>query len=331
MRVKTVIFVEAVIIIFLLTLLVFQYFSHRQDDLTDFSIPVDSLISPRVYAGIIEPKSYLILNFVPLKEELQNHIQNNNLTMSVYLVNLRDGASMSINSNRAFAPASLSKVPLAVLILRKVEEGKITLDTLLKIENADRDSSSGLLYQSLGKSLPLRVLLEEMLVKSDNTAFRVLMRYLEEHDWEVLYDYWDYFSKDSTISNGDKEGLVTPRSVYNVFLSLYLSTVLESEHSEYLLSLLADSSFDLKEIAQLPPQLRVAHKYAVREDKQNNLFHDCGIMYPQEMKFFYCVMTADNSNQTAGIEEVGYAVNKIYNYVLNTRKSLDGFKENNGN
>ncbi len=334
MRSKVVITVQAVVIAILLSLLLFQYFngaSYFKTQTSNYSsVPQNSLISPRLYTGLIEPKSYLIVNFVPLKKELQAYIKENNLTMSIYVVNLRNGASMSINSYRPFPPASLSKVPIAMLMMRKVEEGELTMNTPLEIEDADKVDSSGTLYLSSAKTLPLKTLIEQMLQKSDNTAFKVLLRHLQKDDEKIINTYWDYFSTDTTPEPEQEygNGVITSRSVYNVFLSLYLSTILEPEHSEYLLNLMTNTTFEIKKIAQLPAEINVVHKFGLLEENRINIFHDCGIMYIQEMRMFYCVMTSNNENQNKGIQHVGYAVNKIFNYVVETRKSLDAFKEN---
>lgn len=318
MRAKRVIVVQALIIILLFSLLLYFYFENRA------TTPENSLISPRIYAGLVEPKSYLIMNFVPLKKELQKYIENHNLTMSVYVVNLRNGASMSIHSYRPFTPASLSKVPVAILTMRKVEEDKLSLDTPLEIEEADRLNNSGELYQNPQKAIPLNILLKEMLQNSDNTAFKTLLHHLEKNDTDIIYTYWDYFSTDTTPESEQiyANGLITVRSVYNVFLSLYLSTVLEPEHSEYLLELMTHNIFDIKKIAQLPPEVTVAHKFAVYETSNVKVFHDCGILYIEEMRIFYCVMTEDLEQQQA-IPHVAYALNTVYDYTVDFRHNLD--------
>ncbi len=322
MNKKWVIVIQAMIILLLIIFLV-------REQLEDNKVSnKQGLLSPRIYSGILEPKSYLIINFVPLKKELESYINDRNLTVSIYLVNLRDGASMSIDSYRAYAPASLSKVPVAILMMKKVEEGKIALDTPLEIREEDREENSGNLYQTKEKTLPLNTLFEDMLTKSDNTAFKIMLRYLEKDDEEILSNYWDFFSLDNRPQQGQKgeTNLVTARSIYNIFLSLYLSTVLEPQHSEYILSLLTDTLFDIKKIAQLPDDVRVAHKYGVREDDKVKVFHDCGILYIEEMRMFYCVMTSDLSQEKAA-QHIGYSVNKIYHYVNGTRTNLNKFKE----
>ena len=45
---------------------------------------VNGLLSPRIYAGVLEPKSYLITNFDPLRESFQKYIKGHNLDVELY-------------------------------------------------------------------------------------------------------------------------------------------------------------------------------------------------------------------------------------------------------
>jgi len=85
--------------------------------------------------------------------------------------------------------------------------------------------------------------------------------------------------------------LVTSASIYNFFSSLYLSTVLNPKDSEYILSLLPNTTFDIKRIANLPDNVTAAHKYGAYYAEDSKFFHDCGILYIGDSRIFYCIMT----------------------------------------
>src|SRR3989338_6115470 len=135
------------------------------------------LISPRVASWSLPAQSYLIVNLVPLKLAIKKHIEDNNVTASVYVVKLRDGASFGINTTQGYSPASLNKVPLAMAIMQKVERGELTLDTLLEIQ------------------------------ESDNTAQRVLLRQMNQQELDFLLTYVDYYSLDIATMEGDSKTL----------------------------------------------------------------------------------------------------------------------------
>ena len=286
----------------------------------------NKLLSSRIYSGILEPQSYLILNYDPLREDITSYIEGNNLNVSVYVENLRDGASMGIHERSAYPPASMSKLPLAILIMKKVENEELTFDQKIPILDEDRNDSSGDLYEIPRTELSIRELLDAMLRESDNTAFNVLLRNANSNDFTTLLDkYYGYFHEAGE-NDADDSYYVTPIGFYNVFSSLYLSTVLQPQDSEYILQLLTNTSFDIRKTANLPENVTVAHKYGIRYRKDEKYFHDCGIMYIENLRIFYCIMTKDMEQKQA-IETTAMILNKIYSYTTKTREELDDYKE----
>ena len=317
---KWIALLEGLLIILLLGILV--YTGTKNPATAISNVPKNGLLSPRVYAGLLPSKSFLILNFAPLREALNNYTLKNNYNVSVYVVNLRDGASFGVNAGKGYPPASLNKIPLAILIMRKIENSDLTLGSRLTIHDEDRTNSFGNLYKT-GEKISTEVLLQRMLRDSDDTAFHVLRHEIDRRELDLLLDYSDYFSKESISA----QEYITPRSVYALFSSLYLSTILEPEHSEYILTQLTNTVFDIQSAAQLPKNVTIAQKFGYEYLQGEPYFHDCGIMYISDMRIFYCIMTKDlDRNKAAGI--VGTIVHEIYQYVLETRKKLDTYRVN---
>ena len=325
LKLKYVAIAELVIIVLLVWMLTPKYSS--LPTVKDYS---QGLLSPRVYAGIIEPKSLLVLNYAPLRRSLDEYIKKNNLSISLYLENLRSGASMGIKERKGYPPASLNKVAVAILVMKKIERKELKLDSLLDILDSQRDESFGDLYNTADKKLSVDVLMVQMLEKSDNTAFNVLNAQVDPKDLGLLQDYNDYYSEESVNKTKPNEdystGLVTPKSMYNVFASLYLSTMLEPNDSEYILQHLTHTVFDVNRIAQLPPTVKVAQKFGDVYHGQEKYLHSCGILYDGDRRFFYCVMTEGLAKEEAQ-KQIGFIVHEMYNYSLQTRKYLDESKE----
>src|SRR3989344_9559300 len=256
----------------ILILVSFILISHNKTVPNEVQSNYHGLLSPRVYSGLLEPKSFLIMNYAPLKENIEPFIRKNNISASVYVENLRSGALAGIDERISYPPASLNKVPTAMLIMKQVEKGELSLNQMIPIKDELRSNAYGDLYKTPEKELELKVLLEAMLKESDDTAYKILREYIKEEDRGLLLAYLDYYSEDSV---GSKElgeesdfGIVTPKSMYNLFSSLYLSTVLEPKDSEYVLSLLTNTSFDVKKYAMLPEDVIVAQKFGLKYDEK---------------------------------------------------------------
>ena len=316
---------EALIILILIASVVHTKLNETKADTNKNN---SGLLSPRVYAGILKPKSFLLTNFEPLRERLGDYIKQQKLNVSIYVESLRNGAQMGINEDIGLYPASLNKLPVAILVMDRIEKGKLSLDTMLQINNSDRNDPTSEFYKSKESKVTVKVLIEKMLKESDNTAFYTLLRLIDKRDLEILLNYYS-LNPESTYFNPKKQNehsnFVTPIEISNIFTSLYLSTVLTSKDSEYVLSLLTATDFDIKKIALLPENVRVAHKFGSYYANGAKYFHDCGIIYSGELKILYCIMTKDLDEPEA-IKNVGIFVHSVYTYTNATREQLDTFR-----
>lgn len=285
-------------------------------------------LSPVVYADMGQPKQFNIVNFEPLRIDIQNYLSSGRINASVFVMNLKNSAYISIN-RQAYYSASLNKLPVAILIMQKIENKKLTFDTKLTILNSDRTESSGSLYATSLHELPVKVLLEDMLKESDNTALNVLFRQVEAEDLPKLLNYFNVdlnsnYHFEQTENTTYK--FITPQTMSNIFSSLYFSTLLEPKDSEYLLSLLANTTFDINKLAELPKNIIAAQKFGEYDSPDTKLFHDCGILYMNQSRIFYCVMI-NGFDGTGGRQIAGILVHKIYKFVVETRAKLDQYKK----
>ncbi len=323
-KLKWVVIFESIAILILLGALMYAYSSGIKTKIKNDDVTANLyLLAPSIQNGILDSKSHLIVNFAPLKEKINAYIGKNGINASVYVENFRNGAFMGINEKAGFFPASLNKLPVAILIMRNIEDGILTPDTMLEIKDSDRTDSSGDLYKTKEKQLPLHVVLEKMLEQSDNTALRVLLHYVDLEDLQFTIDYYGLDIRvDSQKQQREKQpDLITPKAMSTLFSSLYFSTVLNPSNSEYLLSLLKSSEFPIKKLASIPDNITIAHKFGENYYGSNKYFHDCGILYYEDSRVFYCVMTK-GQDEKESVETIGVIVGETYNYIKKTRATL---------
>lgn len=302
---------KILVVILLITIVVLSVFYMRELKKNSSEYPIatrnSNLLSPRVYSGILEPGSLLVFNFKPFEEGLIKYVRDNNLNASIFVENLRDGSSLNINEDKYFEPASLNKVPLAMIIMKKVDEGKLGLDNYLIIKDEDKDYSSGNVFPYSGNTITIRELLTHMLEESDNTAANVLLKQISQSD----LDKFSYYTSFYDTGFFDK---VNTQSMFNVFQSLYLSTFLSKDSSEFLLSLMAKSNFDINKYSNISNDIIISQKYAEYYKNNSKEYHDCGIIYDREKRLFYCVMTSGLSEEK-GKKVIGEVVQGIVNYI----------------
>lgn len=95
------------------------------------------------------------------------------------IVHLESGRSVYLDADRAFPMASTMKVPVAVHILKLVDEGKLTLQQQVTLDADDVYPEMGGpmdLHLSAGSAITVRDLLHMMITVSDNNATDILIR-----------------------------------------------------------------------------------------------------------------------------------------------------------
>ncbi len=115
-----------------------------------------------------------------LERELQRLGALESGMMGVAILHLESGRNAFLNPDEPFPMASTFKVPIAVELLQRVDEGKLDLAQMVEVKRHDYSPGSGLLTDLInqpGLALSIRNLLEIMLLVSDNTATDLLLRH----------------------------------------------------------------------------------------------------------------------------------------------------------
>lgn len=100
-------------------------------------------------------------------------------TVGASAIHLETGRKVSFHGDERFPMASTFKIPVAVQLLHRVDQGEIKLDQMVDLHASDLHPGSGTLtelFSKPGVSLSVRNLMELMLLISDNTAADLLLR-----------------------------------------------------------------------------------------------------------------------------------------------------------
>lgn len=239
------------------------------------------------------PQEHFIVNIQPLREKLLQiaNTEPEN-TVSVYFEFLNTGANIQINNDTRFYPASLVKLPSAMVAMKKVERGEWHMDSRLVLFEEDKDSRYGDLYkQPVGTSLSINQLLQALLERSDNTAHRMLMRNLSEQELDDLRD--DIGLEDLF----DEKQEVSAKEYSRLFRALYISSFLKRSGSQQLLDWLTHTPFNNTLPSGMPQNTLFAHK--IGEDDVEKNYLDSGIVYVPNRPYLITVMVKQHDQNKA--------------------------------
>jgi beta-lactamase class A len=224
--------------------------------------------------NFIAQENYLT-NLQPLREsliELVAEEEKNGNEISLYFEYLNTGGNISINQDSRILPASLNKLPLSMVVMKKVEKGEWKLNDELIFSADDIDERYGDLYKSeVGSRYTIEFLLKQMLQKSDNTAVKIFVRNLDEVELDEILESTglkDLF---------DENGKVAAKEYSRLFRTLYTASYLNRDNSQYLLDLLTQTNFNEFLKQGFDQQIILSHKFGL--NKGERIYADSGIIY----------------------------------------------------
>lgn len=264
------------------------------------------LLSKRVLS---DARNDPIINFVPLRKALQKKFDALPVEKSFYFEYLPSGTSIRVGADNELIAASLIKVPLCMNLYKAAELGKVNLDQSVTITGSELDNAYGDLWQKgAGTRITLREAARLALAESDNTAAHAIfdtIHTLLTSDQESL----NQLDVDQNMQSG--EAVIDAKSYSSVLKGLYLSSYLQPKDSEEILQYLTESTAKNRLVADLPTNIRVAHKIGVYNAAWSE--SDCGIVYEPKRPYVICAMVGLPEEQAD--QFIADISKQVYDYV----------------
>lgn len=264
---------------------------------------------------------HFIINFRPLRLELERIQKRYPQKTYIYFSYLNNGSWVGLNEREEFTAASTIKVPLAMALLKAIEEGKLKLTDSYSLEELDLNDGFGDLYK-VGKDQEFTVeeLLKIMLEKSDNTAmnavFTIFRRIGIENPFERIYGFlgWEFASFIPALGEMPDYSKINLKTLSNLFIALYDVKYVNVEHSQQILEYLANSPFNDRIVAGIPEGITVSHK--IGTSTGDKTFSDCGIVYAPNRNYILCVGSNGGDEKVAS-KFMAEVSGVVYKYVIN--------------
>lgn len=232
-----------------------------------------------------------------LRERLADRIARTpGAQVAVSYRDLATGDSLDIGADVDFHAASTMKVPVMIEVLRAVEQGRLALDQGILLVNSfpsivDRSSftldagedSDSSMYARIGQRVPVRELMERMIVRSSNLATNALMELVGAAPVDATAHALG--ASRIHVRRGVEDGKAFAAGLVNTTTSADLAVLLARlernetltpEHGRLMRDVLLRQEFNEEIPAGLPPGTPVAHKTG----SITATLHDAAIVYP---------------------------------------------------
>jgi len=266
-------------------------------------------------------------NVENLQKQMQEIASVTNGPVGATTMIVETGEKASISASHHFPMQSVYKLPIAMAVLKRIDNKTLTFEDKITVQPKDfvsrREFSIATKYPK-GADLPIRELLDYMISESDGTACDALMRMLggpeavtkNLREWGVddivLATYEQDMFKSPSVSF---QNWSTPEAMVQLLKLLQTEKVLSAERRDILLSLMIKSRPGQQRIkGLLAPGTTVAHKTGTSgtNDGVTTATNDVGIITLPNgrhlaIAVFVSTTTADEKTREAVIAKVARA------------------------
>jgi len=268
-----------------------------------------------------------------VKEEIVNTLNKQTGVFAVAFKDLTTGEEILINEHQLFHAASTMKAPVMVEVYKQAIAGKFSLKDSLLIKNdfksivdsssyslSANDDSDTLIYKHIGEKRTVYSLVYDMIIISSNLATNLIvelvdaknvtqtMRDMGANDIQVLRGVEDTKAFNAGLSNQ-----VTAYDLMLLYENIANEEIVNAEASMAMINILLDQRFNEIIPAQLPKEVKVAHKTG----SITGVRHDSGIVFlPDGRKYVLVLLSKELNDADAGIQAMADVSFLLYDCII---------------
>ncbi|MES1197999.1 MAG: serine hydrolase [Chitinophagaceae bacterium] len=235
--------------------------------------------------------------------KLEKAINPFNGNIGVYVKNLKNGKTVSINADTIFPTASIVKVPILLGIMDKIQKGELKYDQELIYKDS-------LLYEGVdilgsfkdGEKILLKKVMMLMLTTSDNTASLWLQTLAGKGTRinEILDSLRFKNTRVNSRTPGRENnrtifgwGQTTPYEMGTILELIYNSEIFSPQACERMMRCLSRNYWDEDEaISQIPPYIEVFSKNGCVDASRSEVL----LVNAPHQPYIFCIFTKNNKD-----------------------------------
>jgi beta-lactamase class A len=269
-----------------------------------------------------------------LKKGIEDKLAINKAHFGIAFKDLQTGETLLLNEKDNFHAASTMKTPVLVELYKQAAAGKFSLTDSMTIKNSfssivdgsaysldSADDSEFELYKNIGKKRTIASLAYEMIILSSNLATNILidlvkpdsvmntMKSMGANDIKVLRGVEDNKAYEKGLNN-----TTTAYDLLLIYEQMANEKLISAASSKEMISILLDQRLNEIIPAQLPKDVKVAHKTGSIKGVQ----HDSGVVFLRDGRRYVLVLLSrfDPADEKKVINAMAEVSKLIYDYMV---------------
>ncbi|MDM1063918.1 class A beta-lactamase [Empedobacter falsenii] len=254
-----------------------------------------------------------------LTTKIEKIVKDKNANVGVSIIETNNKKIVDINGNNLYSMLSTVKFPIALTVLKKVEEGKLQMEQKIFIKKEELLENTWSPYKEKFPEGNTHITLEEamkwMISYSDNNLTDIILRLIGGPKEVEQY----FPSKNLIVKNNEEEmhenwdaqfvNKITPNEATKLLRKFYKGKILNKTNTTWLYNAMINNTTGGNRIkAKLPKDIKVAHRTGTSftNDKgMTGAINDFGIIeLPNKKKIIICVLINDTYENFKKSEDI---------------------------
>ncbi|MBS4804738.1 MAG: serine hydrolase, partial [Clostridium sp.] len=196
-------------------------------------------------------------------KEIKKYLESRMGTYGFFFEDLKSGFVYGYNENVQITAAGCMKLPIAVSLIKAVEDKKYDFLDKIKIESKDKVYGTGIIHEFSEREYTLFELLVAMLIQSDNTAANKIIDILtmdkineDIKGMGLTNTVLNRKTTDERNAKDEIENITSALDLSKIWKHLYNGTYLNKENSQMLIDILMRQQIKNKLALYIPDDLK---------------------------------------------------------------------------
>ena len=255
-------------------------------------------------------------------KEIKRYLESRIGTYGFFFEDLKSGFIYGYNENVQMVAAGCMKLPIAISLIKAVENSKVDFMDKIKIEGKDKVYGTGMIHEFNEREYTVFELLVAMLIQSDNTAANKIIDIVTIEGVNKCIEEMSLkntiLNRKTTDERNNKSGvenITTAKDLSKIWKHLYKASYLNKENSEMVIDILMRQQIKNKLALYIPDDLK--YEISSKTGDKKGVENDTALIRLSKGTFAFSILSTDVPNSVYGTVTLAKCGKMMWDNIMN--------------
>lgn len=255
-------------------------------------------------------------------KEIKKYLESRIGKYSFFFEDLKSGYVYGYNENVSMTAAGCMKLPIAVSLIKAVEDKKVDFMDKIKIQTSDKVYGTGIIHEFNEREYTVFELMVIMLIQSDNTAANKIIDIvgMEEINEDIIRmglknTRLNRKTNDERTAITGVENITTAYDLSKIWKHLSNGTFLNKDNGQMLIDILRRQQIKNKLALYIPDDLKI--EISSKTGDKKGVENDTAYLELPKGKFVFTILSQDIPNSVYGTVSLAKCGKMMWDDVMN--------------